>query len=428
MICYRFAVILMLALAPTTAKPEDLFVPTLTLHDAALCASHHPQVAANQALKRVAKATQRQEIAGYLPNISVHANAKRVRVNGTDQSWSGNFAINGSQHIVSASGPIQRARRAGFLKRQADQSTKHVEQQLRLAIEETFLHAWLCQQKLSLVSLLYHKDKASLTKDLTAHYADLMSRPEALEAETTFQATELAVRQYQQECRDLIIRLEELTGLRLQSKRAICRLVWRPHAKPDFFSKDQYLQAALENRHDLKAKRQETEGFLYERGLSSGRYLPQVDAIASYEQHHSSYQKDDPYFRNENYFAGVRASWNIFDGGANRAAADKSSAQAAKAQSEYDLLIRSIRREIEQLCNKLVVLEKELIAKRVGTQSAQASFGQVIQRYHAGLASHDQFLQAHHRLYERYFSFLQTHTTLFLLERKLLAATGYGSI
>ncbi len=87
--------------------------------------------------------------------------------------------------------------------------------------------------------------------------------------------------------------------------------------------------AALKGHRGLEALRQKVEALERAERMEKADYLPQIVAVAGKETVTSKLAQTDP-----NWFAGVRATWNLFEGGARRARIAEKASEAAQARIE----------------------------------------------------------------------------------------------
>ncbi|MCX6632342.1 MAG: TolC family protein [Candidatus Solibacter sp.] len=87
--------------------------------------------------------------------------------------------------------------------------------------------------------------------------------------------------------------------------------------------------AALANHGGLEALRQKVKALERAEKVEKGDYLPQIVAIAGKETVTGKMAQTDP-----NWFAGVRANWTLFEGGARRARVSEKASEIARARIE----------------------------------------------------------------------------------------------
>ncbi|BAZ17311.1 outer membrane efflux protein [Calothrix sp. NIES-4071] len=102
---------------------------------------------------------------------------------------------------------------------------------------------------------------------------------------------------------------------------------------------------AFQNRPELQQRLAERNIGEQRRRFALGQLGPQVAFVASYDVLD---QYNDNVSATDGYSIGVRANWNLFDGGAARAQADQAKANIAIAESNFANQRNQIRFEVEQ--------------------------------------------------------------------------------
>jgi outer membrane protein TolC len=165
----------------------------------------------------------------------------------------------------------------------------------------------------------------------------------------------------------------------------------------------------------LQALRKKVEALDRRTRMEKGEYLPQIVAVAGKETVTAKLAQTDP-----NWFAGVRATWTLFDGGARRAGIKARQSEAEKARIEerhaaeqIELAIRSALLEYESQRSALVSARKtaDLAGEslRLATKRFAVGAGTSLEVLDANVALTAAEIGARSALYQMDTAYLRMH-------------------
>ena len=147
--------------------------------------------------------------------------------------------------------------------------------------------------------------------------------------------------------------------------------------------------AALKGHPGLEALRQKVEALARAERMEKADYLPQVVAVAGKETVTGKLAQTDP-----KWFAGVRASWSLFEGGTRRARVAEKAAEAAQARIELRHAEEQVRLAVR---NSLLEYESQrnaLASARKATELARESLRLATKRFNVGTGTSLEVLDA----------------------------------
>ncbi len=134
--------------------------------------------------------------------------------------------------------------------------------------------------------------------------------------------------------------------------------------------------AAMEGHPGLTALRHKVEALERAQRMETASYLPQVAAVAAKETVTHKLAHTDP-----TWFAGVQATWNLFEGGARRARVAEKASEAARtrielhhAESQVRLAVRSSLLDYESRKSALESARKAAELARESLRLAEKRF------------------------------------------------------
>ena len=147
--------------------------------------------------------------------------------------------------------------------------------------------------------------------------------------------------------------------------------------------------AALKGHPGLEALRQKVEALARAERMERADYLPQVAAVAGKETVTTKLAQTDP-----TWFAGVRASWSLFEGGARRARVAEKASEIAQARLELRHAEEQVRLAVR---NSLLDYESQrsaLASARKATELARESLRLATKRFNVGTGTSLEVLDA----------------------------------
>lgn len=196
-------------------------------------------------------------------------------------------------------------------------------------------------------------------------------------------------------------------------QRARARIAWLtgtplpPEARPDTAgpddapvpAEDELLKRAVAHRPECAAAALRVQAAETAVQTARATFRPQIDAEARYEYLRPNTLEIPP--RDEwmdDAYAGLSASWNLFDAGRTRARVDEARAAAGAAKAALDLAEEQARFDAREARIALAgAIERSTVAARA-EQSARLELEAVQSQWRNGLARSSEVLDAHSRL------------------------------
>jgi outer membrane protein TolC len=186
--------------------------------------------------------------------------------------------------------------------------------------------------------------------------ADLIeSRAHALQARQELLATEL-------QRSDLQMQLNDVIGLPLTTPLLLEPKVSTPS---DRCERDACIRAALDSHPEIAEARAEVEKAASAVRFARYEFVPDVEAFARY-----SFQRNVPFLADRFGTIGVRASYDLFDGGRKRAVLRERETQLARAKENLARVADDVELRVQTAYNKMertrqmVTVSQELLALR----------------------------------------------------------------
>ncbi|MCX6624687.1 MAG: TolC family protein [Acidobacteria bacterium] len=147
--------------------------------------------------------------------------------------------------------------------------------------------------------------------------------------------------------------------------------------------------AALTNHGGLEALRQKVEALQRAEKVEQGDYFPQIVAVAGKETVSSKMAQTDP-----NWFAGVRASWTLFQGGARRARVSEKASETARARIELRHAEEQIRLAVRSSLLDYESQKSAYASARKAAELAKESLRLATRRFGVGAGTSLEVLDA----------------------------------
>lgn len=186
--------------------------------------------------------------------------------------------------------------------------------------------------------------------------ADLIeSRALALQARQELLTTEL-------QRSDLQMQLNDVVGLPLATPLLLDPNVPAP---PAGCEREACVRAALDSNPMIAEARAQVEKTISAVRLAKYQFVPDVEAFARY-----SFQRHVPFLADQFATIGLRASWDVFDGGRKRAMLREREAQLAQAKENLARVSNEVELRVQMAYNKLartrqmIAVSEELVALR----------------------------------------------------------------
>jgi outer membrane protein TolC len=142
-------------------------------------------------------------------------------------------------------------------------------------------------------------------------------------------------------------------------------------------------QAALNTRPDLREVGLGVERASNGARMARAEFLPKVNAYASWEEDNETFLAHG----GNNWVAGVSLSFNIFDGGANRARLAAAHYRQTQAQAQAEQMVSQVKLQVRGAYLNLTTAQQRLAVSRHAQSEAEESLRIVQNRYEAGLAT-----------------------------------------
>jgi outer membrane protein TolC len=359
----------------------------------------------------------------FLPNVTL---SESFHTTGNASKIKDSFGVSVSQTIFDLARRDYYRLYSSLVSLAKHKKASH-EDTIRLATETAYLNSWLLQQKLFSVILQYISAKETFKASKNSYKQNLLNKNDWLKAKESFAAQLAIVNSYKDEIAQAEKDLEYYTGIELKllpNKKAVTptKLTWNHDQKIKINSFDYYYKKALRNRKDLKEKQDTIDSEAHKSQYYTKQYIPSVSLFGSLSrntlrQGRVSHIKD----------AGVRISWNVFDGLSNYF--NKSAADARKMQAilEKNDLIAQIKLEIQKAYTTLQKELRNLVAQKVSYKRSKNEFILKKEEFGTGLISKVDFHEAKFS-YESAHHSLKTQTSVTALKKQeLLFASGYGA-
>lgn len=181
------------------------------------------------------------------------------------------------------------------------------------------------------------------------------SRAQALQARQELLTTEL-------ERSDLQMRLNDVIGLPLTTPLQLDPTVSPPS---ELCERDACIRAALDAHPEIAEARAQLEKAESAVRLAKYEFLPDVDAFARYD-----FQHNVPFLAGRFGTVGIRATFDLFDGGRKRAVVRERETQLAQAKENLARISEEVELRVQTAYNKLertrqmIDVSKELLALR----------------------------------------------------------------
>jgi outer membrane protein TolC len=189
--------------------------------------------------------------------------------------------------------------------------------------------------------------------------ADLIeSRARALQARQELLMTEL-------QRSDLQMQLNDVIGLPLTTPLLLDPSVPPVRGPSERCERDACVHAALESHPDIAEARAQVEKAASAVRLAKYEFIPDVEAFARY-----SFQNNVPFLAERFGTVGIRASYDVFDGGRKRAVVRQRGTQLAQAKENLARISDEVELRVQTAYNKMertrqmMAVSEELVALR----------------------------------------------------------------
>ncbi|MGC8887440.1 MAG: TolC family protein [Verrucomicrobiia bacterium] len=250
------------------------------------------------------------------------------------------------------------------------------------------------------------KRMESHTKDIkNLRQAGMATDNDALATEVMLEQTRLRYEEAKRRLEMICANIALVTGEKF--------LVDQIPAKPDVVesvkipSEDELLRVARQMRPERAARIYETQALDERVKVAQSEYYPQVSIVARYEQAMPNMLNFPPRERwQDDAFAGVVVSWNIFDWGVRAAKVKEASARRDQSHLRLERLDDQILYEIRSARIRLMEAYERLGVSRRLVASAEKNLKVATDLWKNGLARHSDVLDAHWQLTDAQFAII----------------------
>ena len=254
------------------------------------------------------------------------------------------------------------------------------------------------------------------------HEAGLVTDNDLLATEVQLDQTKLSLEEAQNRVALARARIQFLTGQSLGTneipEKAIVPPEWNTsatNAEAD----------AISHRPEKAARLLEVKAAEAQAKSSQADFYPQIALVARYEQANPNSLDFPPADEwNDDAFAGVTLSWDVFDWGLTKAKAAEAAARAKQARLRLSQVEEQITLEVQEAqINLRDAISRIAVAQRA-EQSAQRNVQAATDLWQNGLARHSDVLDALARLTDAQYQLTATLADAVLAHIQLEHATG----
>jgi outer membrane protein TolC len=183
----------------------------------------------------------------------------------------------------------------------------------------------------------------------------LESRAHALQARQELLTTELQLS-------DLHVQLNDIIGLPLQATLVLDSNISTPSDRCD---REECVRAALDSHPDIAQARAQVEKAASALRLAKYEFIPDVEAFARY-----SFQKNVPFLADRFGTVGIRATYDLFEGGRKRAVVRERETELAQAKENLARITDDVQVRVHTAYNRIqrtremIAVSQELLALR----------------------------------------------------------------
>ena len=398
-------------------------IKTLTLDKAIEIAyKNRPSIKAYKFATQASRYVEKQKLSGYFPQLTL--SEKNYFANGVKGSTN-QVAFNASQLIYSFASPLDEYKIA----KKGTEITKYSEEThkeyIRNAVEKSFLNAWLLQKKHTFIKTLQISAQTTFSKNRTEKKVNLLSQPDWLQKAATYSQNELTVALYSDDVNTIHKQLEYYLGKSINltfhsnpkahGEKMI--LQWNAQKKIRIGHLNNYYDAAIKNRKEIKSKQKQIEQHKETSKLYKNMYLPSLNAFGQVEKISNHNKKMS--------IAGLSLSWNLFDGGKYFQQSQETHANMLKATMEKQDTIQQIKFEVESAYYALSQALKQLLAYEISLKQAISQYKKSENQHKIGQTSNVELKEAKCNLQTAKYSWLEYKVNATIKEKNLMYYCGY---
>ena len=401
---------------------------TLTMQQAVERAYvHKPSVQAYQHAITAAQRQQKGKLAPFIPNISL---SETIHDNNSNTKAENALGISANQTILDLS-TRDAYRIAGKTVEKTELLKETHKHDIRKQVELAFLNAWLQQQRVRLIAAQFRSAHETFKQDKHKKSLDLYGENDWLKTTVNYSSNLTTVRTYTDDVAIAQHTLSYFTGMplvllptaALHPEYKGTKLQWTPQKKFALASRETYYTQARNNRPEIKQLEKDIETESLYSDFYTKKYVPSVNIYASgskYIKHKTKSQWT--------HDAGIKVSWNIFDGAANYFEKSAADARKLKAILNRNDLIEKIRLDVQTAYSNVKKAIKTFDTTTITLNQERNEYALKKQEYQLGTISPVDFDQARFKWEQAKFAWATQAVTAAQKERELDYACGYTQV
>lgn len=424
---------------------------TLTIEEAVEIAMRHkPNL---QALKYEIEASRqaaKQKLSDYMPNVTLAAGVTGQRVAVANSSSDFAFpqtqvGLTASQLIYSFSGPIEAYKKARKETQKVGFLTDSARNEIKLAVEESFLINWYLQQQSKAIQALQKSSKAKFQQAEHKNELNLLDRNDWLSSVSTRASESVSILNYSEDVMIQQRKLEFLLGqpfnLGLEAllsdsnadgkfkatkpdsskhSHLDLTLVWNEEVPELTKPLEVYQEIALKVRPDFKASKKTISIYQDAVKIADRANLP----VLTFNASTGFDSRNNTHYEGYHSF-GFAVSMPLFDGMKQHYESNKAQANVVKSMLENQDTENKIKTEVNDAFHSLTKSLSSLKAKKVEHLQAKNNFELQQQRYDIGDISRVDFENSKTDWESAQLTYMKAQAETKLNERKLYFACGY---
>ena len=165
--------------------------------------------------------------------------------------------------------------------------------------------------------------------------------------------------------------------------------------KPSIFNYDSLLNAALNNREEIKQLKILTDITKKNTSITKTSFIPGINGVLDYGFQGEQYRftEDDDF-----WMASLVLQWNLFKGFQDKARYEQSRLEEKKLTTKYEEFKKQIELQVKQVFDNFHIAQKSIDAAYQQLNSAKASFKIINKKYEQGMSAQIEFLDARNSL------------------------------
>lgn len=416
------------------AEQHTTKIKTLTMDQAVEQAlKHRPDlealVSATESYKAAAKAT----LAGHLPSISMTASMWQDK---GQRNPAHQISFNVNQLVYSFSGPLQHYKQACHATKVSELGEEIYANQIRLAVEKTFIQCWLLQEQKNVVAALKKSTKATFDQAKHQNKLNLLDKQDWLSSTEQHAKNLQTIDTYEDNYTNALKNLEFLLGYSLSmvqetkpgiSSNPTIKLDWKAGQNNVLKKLSIYHDQALKNRPELKQTSEKIAVAKADIGLAQGTRLPTVSVYASAGNGTipSAIPIPANIINHSFHSVGATLSWSLFDGGISHYQEKQARANKIKEILNSDQVANGIKQEVNDKYYALSQAQTAFKAQKISYLKTSNDFNRKKQELDLGLISKTDFQAAKTTWEKAQLDWLTSKATIASQERELVYACGY---